>query len=171
MKTLFFSLLLLPLFLLAQDPTFKEGIPNDLENEKIIFLEHEKINVIANQKKKSQRKYLELRQTNHNRVLKEANTKLKTAALNYPYGYAIASPSSYKSLAKAGYKYVLYSQAYTYEFLREQPEDNAIVVFEYFIYNIEENVAHKAFEVDELKIYDFKLLIKKLNKAIDKQKH
>ena len=106
------------------------------------------------------------RQTNHNEVIKQSNSKLKGAALQYPYEYAITTSSTYLSLAKAGYKYVLQSAIYKYDKLEGQPTDNEPVVYEYFIYDMENNIAYEVFRIDEMKVYDFKLIIKKLNKAI-----
>lgn len=166
MKKLAFLLFFLPSLLQAQDHTFKSGIPNDLETEKIIFLEHEKVNVTANAKESKAAKYLYKRQMAHNVAIKEANIKLRGAALSYPHEYAIASPSTYKSLIPAGYKYVLQSGLYTYDNLKSQPNEDELIVYEYFIHDVENDIAYKVFELDEMKIYDFKLVIKKLKKAI-----
>lgn len=166
MKKIVFFLFLAPFIALTQEHIFVEGIPKDLENEKIIILKHEKVDVTANKKDGREAKYLYQRQTSHNKVIQEANLKLKGAALSYPYGYAIASKSTYESLLPAGYKYVLQSSAYSYDNLKSQPEEGELIVYEYFIHDVENNLAYKVFELDEMKIYDFKLIIKKLNKAI-----
>ena len=153
-------------FALAQQPTFKKGIPDDLDKEKIIFLEHEPIKLSQFEEKTKSTKYLLQRQENYNNVLKESNTKLKGAALEYPFEYAITTPSTYFSLAQAGYKYVLQSSVYKYDHLMNQPPEDELVVFEYFIFDMENNIAYEVFRIDEMKVYDFKLIIKKLNKAI-----
>ena len=166
MKNLLFFLILLPLGAFAQETILMKGIPGDLEDEKIIFLEHEKVDVTADKKDSKEAKYLYLRQTNHNKVISDANIKLRGAALSYPYKYAIASPSTYEALQKAGYKYVFQSNVYKYDHLKTQPEEGELVVFTYYIFDAEKNIAYEVFELDEMKIYDFKAVIRKLNKAI-----
>mgnify|MGYP007095013551 CR=1 FL=1 len=163
-------LLLLPAMVFSQEAetVVKEGAPSDLKEEKIIILKHSKIEVTADKKGGREAKYIYLRQTNHNQVVGEANEKLAEAAMEYPYGYAIASKSSYEALLKAGYKYVLDSKAYDYEHVSVQPNEGELIIFEYFLRDIANNVAYKVFELDEMKIYDSKLLIKKLNKAVRK---
>ena len=106
------------------------------------------------------------RQNNHNEVIKQSNWKLKGTALQYPYEYTITTPSTYLSIPKAVYKYVLQSAVYKYDQLKGQPTDNELVVYEYCIYDMGNNIAYEVFRIDEMKVYDFKLIIKKLNKAI-----
>lgn len=166
MKNLLLFLFALPLFSFGQVPEFRDGIPDDLKNEKLIILEHEPVKVTGERRGSPASRYLYERQKNHNKVLEESNQKLKGTAMAYPYEYAITSPSTYMSLAKAGYKYVLKSSVYNYEQFTKQPEDNALIVYEYFIYDMQNNIAYRAFKLDEMKVYDFKLIIKKLNKAI-----
>ena len=168
MKQLLFVLLIFPLFLIAQEPTFKKGIPDDLDEEKIILLEHEPIELSIFERKTKSSKYILRRQRNHNKIIEQSNLKLKGAALEYPFEYAITTPSTYLSLAKAGYKYVLQSSVYTYKHLKQQPSE--LTVFEYYIYDMRNNIAYEVFQIDEMEVYDFKLVIKKVNKAI-KQDH
>ena len=166
MKNLFFLLLFVPIVALAQQPTFKKGIPDDLDKEKIIFLEHEPIKLSQFEEQTKSTEYILQRQENHNNVLKESNRKLKGAALEYPFEYAITTPSTYFSLAKAGYKYVLQSSVYKYDHLMSTPAEGELIVFEYYIFDMENNIVYEVFHIDEMKVYDFKLIIKKLNKAI-----
>lgn len=166
MKLLLASFFFFPALLFAQEPTYKKGIPSDLDKEKIIFLEHEAIPISANKKDGKAEKYLFLRQTNHNKVISESNLKLHGAALSYPYEYAITTPSTYPSLLKAGYKYVLRSNVYSYDHLKTQPNEDELIVFEYFIHDVENNIAYKVFQMDEMKVYDSKLMIRKLNRAL-----
>ena len=164
MKQLLLILLIFPLFLTAQEPTFKKGLPDDLDKEKIILLEHEPVKLSIFEKNTKSSKYILRRQRNHNKIIEQSNLKLKGAALKYPFDYAITTPSTYLSLAKAGYKYVLQSSVYTYNHLEQQPSE--LIVFEYFIYDMQNNIAYEVFRIDEMKVYDFKLIMKKLNKAI-----
>lgn len=169
MRTLFFCLLCLPAFSFAQDYILKEGVPEDLDQYKIIFFKHEKVKVSADKEDGAQGKYLHLRQTNHNKVIEEANDELNVAAMKYPLGYAISTKSAYEPLVKAGYKYALTSSAYNYENINQQPEEGVLVIYEYFIQDLTSNVAYKVFELDEMQIYHSKLLIKKLNNAVKKK--
>lgn len=166
-KQLIFLFFLSPLLIIAQ-PVIKKGLPNDLDKERIIFLKHEKVEVLADKKAGKQQKYLHLRQTNHNKIIEEANDELVVAAMDYPFGYAISSLSKYESILQAGYKYVLISNSYKNEHVMVQPNEGELIVFEYFILDVEGDVAYKAFELDEMKVYDSKLLIRRLNKAIKK---
>jgi hypothetical protein len=164
MKQFLFILLIFPLFLIAQEPTFKKGLPDDLDKEKIILLKHEPIELSVFERNTKSSKYILRRQENHNEIIEQSNLKLKGAALEYPFEYAITTPSTYLSLAKAGYKYVLQSSVYTYKHLKQQPSE--LIVFEYFIYDMQNNIAYEVFRIDEMKVYDFKLIMRKLNKAI-----
>lgn len=169
MKRLLFFCFLLPLIAFSQEDTvFKTGVPKDLANTRIIFLQHEKVKVTADKKESKEAKYLYLRQTNHNKVILESNKELIVAAFDYPFTYALGTRSSYKSLLKAGYKYVLDSRAYDYSNLEGQPNEGELIIHEYFIVDVRNSIAYKVFELDEMKIYDSKLLMKKLIKAIKK---
>lgn len=169
MRVLLLCILVFPFLCNAQDYVIKEGVPADLNENKIIFLNHEKFVVTAVEDSSDQQDYLHLRQTNHNEIIKESNSKLKVAALEYPFPYVIATKSSYESLIKAGYKYLLDSRAYNYDNLAVQPAEDVLIVYEYFIRDLTANVAYKVFELDEMKVYDGKLIIKRLNKAVKKQ--
>lgn len=168
MKFILLFAFLLPTLSVAQDYSIKEGVPHDLNESKIIFLSHEKIEVTAVKDSSSQQAYLHLRQTNHNDVIKEANDKLKIAALDYPFAYAISTKSSFEPLIKVGYKYLLDSRAYSYENLLVQPNEGELIIYEYFIIDLTANLAYKVFELDEMKVYDSKLMIRKLNRKVKK---
>jgi len=169
MRALLFIVLGFPFFCNAQGYVIKEGVPADLDKNKIIFLNHDKIMVTAIEDSSDQQDYLHLRQTNHNKVIKESNSKLKVAALEYPFPYVISTKSTYETLVKAGYKYLLDSRAYNYDNLKVQPTEDELIVYEYFIRDLTTNLAYKVFELDEMKIYDGKLIIKRLNKAVKKE--
>jgi len=168
MKFILALVFTLPFMSFAQEMKVVEGLPPDLEKSKIIFFKHEKIKITADKKSGSEGKYLHERQTNHNKVIQEANQKLNIATFDYPYDYAISSKSVYKPLLKAGYKYILDSKAYSYENLKTQPNEGELIIYEYFIIDPVKKKAYKVFELDEMKIYDSKLMIKKLSKAIKK---
>lgn len=161
------ALFLLPLFSIGQT-TILNGVPKDLDQHKIIFLKHEHFKVTADPKESRAQKYVYHRQKTHNKVIDESNQELAAAALAYPFQYALASQSSYQNLIAAGYKYVLISQVYKNEHLKTHPEEDELIVFEYFILDVRANIAYKVFEMDEMKVYDSKMLIRRLNKQVKK---
>ncbi|MDA9312777.1 hypothetical protein N9515_03210 [Vicingaceae bacterium] len=141
-----------------------------MDKEKIIFLEHEPVKLSEFEERTKSTEYILERQENHNRILEQSNRKLQIAAMEYPFEYAITTPSTYFSLAEAGYKYVLQSNVYKYNHLMTQPPEGELLVFEYFIFDMQNNIAYEVFRLDEMKVYDLKLVIKKLNKAIKEAK-
>lgn len=153
-------------FVWGQEVQIMDGIPQDLEDEKIIFFKFEPVEVTAKEDGKAQDRYLHLRQTNHNQVIKEANRELTLAAMDYPYAYAITQKSRHKPLLGAGYKYILTSKVYDNEHLKTQPQEGELIVFEYFIVDTQNLLAYKVFQLDEMKVYDSKMLIRRLKKAI-----
>ena len=168
MRILKLLLFFCPIMGIAQDYIIKEGVPDDLDQSKIILLNHQKIEVTAKEDSSKQQDYLYLRQTNHNEIIKEANSKLKIAALDYPFSYIISTKSAFEPLVKAGYKYLLDSRAYSYENLESQPNEDELIIFDYYIRDLTTNVAYRVFHLDEMKVYDSKLIIKKLNKEVKK---
>ncbi len=169
MRLVSILLLLLATYQATAQTSFKDGLPNDLDKEKLIILKHDKVKVTGDKNGKKADRYLHLRQSNHNKVLQESNKKLVVAALEYPFQYAFATKKSYKNLIPAGYKYVLISQVYENEHLKKEQTQDELIVFEYFLLNVEENIAYKVFELDEMKVYDSKLMIKRLNKKLKEQ--
>lgn len=165
MMRFLFLMLFIPLVSFSQVQILN-GLPTDLDKEKIIFLQHEPMKITINPKESRANKYIYHRQKTHNRVIDEANQELLTAAMSYPFKYALASFSSYKKLKDAGYKYVLYSTVYKNDYLKKHPEEDELIVFEYFILDMEQDLAYKLFEMDEMKVYDSKMLMRKLNRAL-----
>lgn len=155
-----------PFILLGQEVQFMDGTPPDLESEKIIFFKFEPIQVSADKDGKAQERYIHLRQTNHNKVIKEANRELTVAAMSYSNRYAITTKSRHKPLLNAGYKYVLDSRVYDNEHLHGQPKEGELIVFEYFIVDTENLLAYKVFQLDEMKVYDSKMLMRRFLKAL-----
>lgn len=167
-----YSLILL-LFLsnwaFAQEPKIIEGLPSDLDQVQLILLKHEAIEVGSEEEEEASREYVMRRQENHNRVLKEFNRELEEAAKEfYPFDYLLAFPSEVDSLLGSTAKYVLYSNVYQYNFLKDQPEEGELLVFGYYLKDKETEVVYQLFELDEMKVYDAKLIMKKLAKDIKK---
>lgn len=166
MRLLFF-LLCLPFVGSSQSQVqVLNGLPTDLDKEKVVFLQHEPIKITVDPKNSKADKYIHHRQKTHNKVIDESNQELLTAAMSYPYKYALASFTTYEKLSDAGYKYVLYSSVYKNDYLKKHPEEDELIVFEYFILDMKNDLAYKVFEMDEMKVYDSKMLMRKLNKAL-----
>jgi hypothetical protein len=146
----------------------KKGIPADLMHEKIIFLYHSPVEVKNEEITEAGREYMDERQTNHNRVIVEFNRELEEAATSYPYGYSLAEVGTYPALLGSGHKYILYSSLYTYDYIKNHPEEDELIVFEYFIKDLDNQEIYKVFELDEMKIYDAKLIMRRLNREIRK---
>jgi hypothetical protein len=161
---LFFSFLF-SLSINAQDMISKEGIPDQLKSEKLIFLKHESIAVGTEEEDENSKKYVILRQENHNKVLKEFNAELEAAVSHYPFESILAFPSELKSMASEN-RYVLYSSVYEYEFLKSQPKEGELIVFSYFIKDNETGKMYPLFEMDEMKIYDAKMMMKRLKRKL-----
>lgn len=169
MKKFWLALLFLPFLLSAQEFTLEEGLPDDLHQEKVIFLKHQAIEVTFDPEKGSAEEYLHLRQVNHNEVIEEANNELEKFAKRYPFEYTISNQSDYKTLVLEGHKYVLESEVYDYDHLYRHPEEDELIVFEYFLIDLYNAKAYKVFELDEMKVYDAKLLIRKLSRKLKRE--
>ena len=92
-----YLLMCIPFALVAQEE-IPEGVPEDLSSQKIIFLQHEAIEIGSDEENEATKEYVISRQENHNRVLEEFNRELKLAAADYPFEYALSTPSTYESL-------------------------------------------------------------------------
>ncbi len=85
---------------------FVDGLPDDLNTSKVIFLKYDMVKVDAKDRK------AEYYQKKHNKNVPDANAELAEAAKKYPFEYTIASRKDIEKLKGEGYKYVLDSQAY-----------------------------------------------------------
>jgi hypothetical protein len=166
MGKIWLFILMLPFLLSAQDFILEEGLPDDLNQEKVIFLKHQAIEVTFDPEKGSAEEYLHLRQINHNEVIEEANNELEEFAKRYPFEYTVSNQSDYKELVLKGYKYVLQSEVYDYDYLYRHPEEDELIVFEYFLIDLYNGKAYKVFELDEMKVYDAKLLIRRFSRKL-----
>ena len=166
-KAILISILLTP-FLVNAQVEIINGVPEDITDSKIIFLRHEKIEIGTDEENEAAKEYIILSQNTHNEATEEYNKNLDIASKQYPYSHTISSPSAYLSLKDQGYKYVLDSELFKYEHLRSQPEEDALIVFEYYLRDLTSEKLYAVFEIDEMMVYDAKLVIKKLNKALEK---
>ena len=161
-----FVLALIPVIGFAQKE-FK-GIPEDLDQHKIIFLNYEPVNVSSEKPKSKEDRYIRDRKEQHNMATEQANDYLRTAALDYPYKYAIAKYSSYESLVEAGYKYVLLCNCFDNQRLMKSPESGVLLIYDFYIKDLTTGDIYLLFDLDEMKVYDYRLVMKKLNKLISK---
>lgn len=166
MRKIWLFIFMLPFLLPAQDFILEEGLPDDLHQEKVIFLKHQTIEVTFDPKQGNAEEYLYLRQINHNEVITEANNDLAKFAQRYPFDYTLSEQDDYKSLVLKGYKYVLESEVYDYDHLYRHPEEDELIIFEYFLIDLYNGKAYKVFELDEMKVYDAKLLIRKFSRKL-----
>ena len=164
-----FFTLLIPFLSIGQKTKVSEGVPPDLNASKLIILKHATISTGSEAEDKRTRKYVIQRQENHNRISEEFNKELEEAAKKYyPFEYILAFPSEIDSLMKLGYKYVLFSNVYDYEHLADQPPEGELLVFGYYIKDQELKNVFTLYEIDEMKVYDAKMMIRKLNKEAKK---
>lgn len=149
----------------SQEAISMDGLPEGLKTEKLIILKHESIEIGTEEEDEKSKKYVLQRQENHNKVLAEFNTELEAASSSYPFESSLAFPSEIKSMS-SNYRYVLYSSVYEYEFLKSQPKEGELIIFSYFIKDTNTGTMYPLFEMDEMKIYDAKMMMKKLKKKI-----
>ncbi len=145
------------------------GLPDDLREQKIIFLNYEPINIPEERPKGEVEKYIFTRKKQHNRAAEQANNYLRTSAIEYPFKYAIAGHDSYTKLVGAGYKYVLESNSFDNERLMESPESGILLIYDFYIKDLTTGDIYLLFKLDEMKVYDYRLIIKKLNKLVKKK--
>lgn len=145
-----------------------KGIPEDLAQEKIIFLNYEPINISDERPRSKEDRYIRERKEQHNMAAEQANDYLRTSALDYPYKYAIANHSTYKNLVEAGYKYVLECNCFNNERLMKSPESGVLLIYDFYIKDLTTGDIYLLFDLDEMKVYDYRLVMKKLNKLVNK---
>lgn len=160
-------LIVLP-FIAAAQREYK-GLPDDLDKNKIIFLNYEPINISDGKPKGEEEKYIYTRKKQHNKAVEQANEYLKTAAIDYPFNYAIAGHSTYENLVSAGYKYVLECNSFDNERLMTSPESGVLLIYDFYIKDLTTGDVYVLFDLDEMKVYDYRLIMKKLNKLVNKK--
>lgn len=163
----FLIFILLPLLSIAQRE-FK-GLPDDLDEHKLILLNYEPINISDNKPEGEEEKYIRMRKKLHKRAVVQANEYLRTSAIEYPFKYAIAGHSSYEKLVGAGYKYVLESNCFDNERLMKSPESGVLLIYDFYIKDLTTGDIYILFHLDEMKVYDYRLIMKKLNKLVKKK--
>jgi hypothetical protein len=159
--------LLAPLLLSAQREY--QGLPDDLDEHKLILLNYEPINISEEKPEGEEQKYIQTRKKLHNKAVDQANEYLRTSAIEYPFKYAIAGHSSYEKLVGAGYKYVLESNCFDNERLMKSPESGILLVYDFYIKDLTTGDIYILFHLDEMKVYDYRLIMKKLNKLVKKK--
>lgn len=163
----FVGLLLSCNILLAQ--TEHKGLPADLNKSKIIFLSYNPVSFDKSSAITKEEKYIALRKENHNSATKQANEYLKMAALNYPFRYALGNADRYLPLVNAGYKYVLECNCFHNDRLNYQPESDVLLEYDFYIRNLTNDDVYFLFKLDEMKIYDYRLIMRKFNNLVEEQ--
>lgn len=164
---LFVFYLFFPFSLLAQK-IITDSIPSDLAEEKVIFLKFDKVNLSEIDSTDKGNPYVLERQQRHNNIIEGVNADFEIQAKEYINPYKFSTLKKYKQAEFADCKYVLISRAYDNKHLVDHPEEDILIVFEYFLLDKQNMIAYKMFELDEMKVYDNKLIIKKFNKRISK---
>lgn len=163
------AIICLPKLVSSQETELIDSLPADLNRETLIILKHEKIDLGTMEEDERSKKYVIHRQENHNRVTEEFNRELELAADKYyQLNYQLAFPSDLALLDKQAFKYVLYSHVYDYEYLKSQPNEGELLIYHYVIKDRNSNKVYSVFEIDEMKVYDAKLIMRKLAKEVKK---
>jgi hypothetical protein len=95
----------------AQKTKKYEGVPDDLDKSKIVFVRHDSATIQPNAKgwaEKSSNKF----KTYYNKIIPKSNKQLEDKAKNYPFEYIIADRGDLPKLKEQGYKYVLYCDCF-----------------------------------------------------------
>ena len=137
--------------------------------EKIIFIKYEPINISDEEAVSEEDIHILTRKKQHNLATEQANEYLQTAAIDYPFDYALAAHSSYESLIPAGYKYVLECNSFDNERLMKSPESGILLIYDFHIKDLTTGDIYLLFELDEMKVYDYRLIMKKLLKLTSKK--
>ncbi len=146
-----------------------KGLPDDLENNKIIFLSYNPVSVDKSAATTKEEKYIALRKEKHNDATKQANEYLKMSALDYPFRYALGNVDRYLPLVNAGYKYVLECNCFHNDRLNYQPEADVLLQYDFYVRNLTNNDVYFLFKLDEMKIYDYRLIMRKFNNLVANQ--
>ena len=151
----------------AQKNSYK--LPEDLADEKIIFLEFESIQNDVNMPY-AQRK----RNSHRNTVSVDANKYSKLGVTYYPFGYTISNRSEYFNLTSAGYKYVLENDMMNSYNNGEHIDAGRNKLFSspMYIMDLGTGERFELFNVTQDEIYDYegimKDFVKLVRKAYDK---
>lgn len=141
-------------------------LPKDLENEKVIFLEYERIENDVNMP------YAQRKKNSHrNKVSITANKELKLHATYYPFGYIISNRSEYHNLVDRGFKYVLENDmmnSYNYG-ENVNAGTNTIYTSSMYLKDLETGERFELFSVKQHLIYNYEDIMKKFCKLVNKE--
>ena len=137
-----YTLLILSCFIVianAQDK-YVDGVPDDLNKSKTIFLRYDSIQGNAASKTDRKVKYY---QAKHNKNVPDANKELAEALKKYPFEYTIASRTDIEELKSRGYKYLLDCLAFQ-NMETGSRNDNSREYYQYKLYflDLETNIAY-----------------------------
>ena len=158
------TFLLFPVAAMAQKSV--EGLPDDLDTEKIIFLKYEQIegdhNIPYAQRKRNKER---------NILAGHANKALKVEAKKYPFSYIISNRSEYAKFAQEGYKYVLENDmmnAYNYGEVVSAGSQK-IFAAPMYLREIATGKRYELFTIKQNVVYEYAKIMKKFNSMVRKE--
>ena len=148
----------------SQDTT--EGLPDDLNTTKVIFLKYEQIegdpNIPYAQRKRNKER---------NALSLQANKELKLRAYDYPFDYKISDRSTYYNLVEEGYKYVLENDmmnAYNYGEV-VSAGGGRIFASSMYLKDLKTGKRFELFVIKQDMVYDYDKIMKLFIKMVEKE--
>lgn len=142
------------------------GLPAELKDHTIVFLEYEMLPVRPHMNKMIRKMY-----EKRNKSAVEANQQLREAVKAYPFPYVISTRAEYKSWAEKGYRYVYEND------LMEKYNNGANVyagqqkryVSDMYVQDLQTKDKYVAFELSQTFVYYYKGIMRKLMKQVKKK--
>ena len=156
-------LFLLTLFFDVKAQEKIEGLPDDLDKVKIVFLEYEQLPITDNMYKIVRKSY-----TKRNEVFIENNKELAKEVKNYPYAYVLSKRAEYKGLADRGYKYVLENDLLESfnNGLQTAAGGNIVYASPMYLKDIKTGTRYELFTVSEGYFHRYGWIISKFNEKV-----
>lgn len=142
-----------------------KGLPDDLDSEKIVFLSFEQLDTDPRMQKRILKYYEE-----SNKKSKEANEMLIQHAKDYPFEYRISERATYKELRQQGYKYVL-NNLLMEEYNNGTPAMGSGIIYysPLYIENIETGDRYELFDIKQIFVYRYDIIMKKFIKEVNQK--
>jgi hypothetical protein len=141
-----------------------KGVPANLKDEKIIFLEYEQIPIDP-----SWPKILSYNFERRNKEAIKANDMLAKRVKDYPYASIISRRSEYKSLATQGVRYVLESEIMKALNNGEQVGGlNKTYYAMVYVYDLTTGDRYELFKLTESRAYDYNWIMDKFISTVKK---
>lgn len=141
-------------------------LPEDLNSEKVIFLEYERIENDVNMPY-AQRK----RNSHRNSLSIKSNKELKLEATYYPFDYVISNRSDYFELIDQGFKYVLENDMMNSYNHGENVSagTNTIYTSTMYLKDLTTGKRYELFPVKQHLIYEYGSIMKSFCKLVKKE--